>query len=743
MSTLPKTSKKMFSKDGQINDKMTQNGVIGPFHYLKLSLSSLCEIVGAKSRMCYDFLFYIPGYCLTFENEQVKKRWVWNWNTYYSSNSDLVAFLIHSSTFIPNKTATNPLGLLVTVRFIDAKPPSYSMRRKNGIRSRYSSKLKGSCFFAKSIEIINDQGKEPTDYWTVPQLREFINLNCKTVNGSRNLHRNPNMGYFEGSIDTRDLVNDQRQKRKTLQNSKFIHQSKHFRITVGKNQEREEELELELEQEQQQEQELQQQQQQQQQRKQQQQQVQRQQEREKKNIYKNRDQKNRFKKKSKKIYNHNTTQNYNDHILQNETIQNNTLNNSKILNRKRKHKAFVRLPTIESQSSSNSSSNSDYENISNSSYLSSQSTNTSLTSLSYTNSNPISNSKSESEFHLQMGKKKKKKMQNFTGQKKTKKRKGRRRKAKIKRKVKQTKNKKIKANKPQMISSVSLPNLIFLQQNGNDLFNEKEKLKNISKNNKLSDDDDDDEDEDEDQFYNSEPEMQDGNLDTQNSFDSFLKNSKSFMKKKIASTTNPNQQQLDHFRRKKSILLSIWEKCGSKQFLQTDFHSNNERALDMNLLSSLSISNKKNSKNTNYHENSFSSQTVLYSLSNEPCLSYSLDYIGDFGFQNKDQTYYKFRSQVLYLETAEKRFELSFEQNGLFRFAQVLNPETYHYNSILNPINTPMENNRITVIKQNLFWGQIKWSNNCILFGDFMLEPIKFFWCKKKKTTELNNNNEN
>ncbi|KAJ3440730.1 hypothetical protein M0812_14401 [Anaeramoeba flamelloides] len=709
----------MFYKDEERNEKMTQNGVIGPFHYSELALSSLCEIVGVKSRMCYDFLFYIPGYCLTFENEQVKKRWVWNWSTYYSSNSDLVTFLIHSSTFIPKKTAINPLGVLVTIRFVDTKPPSYSMKRKNGIRSRYSSKLKGSCFFAKSIEIINDRGKIPTTYWTVPQLREFIDLNCKTGNGLRNSNDNTNMGDFDGSFDTRNLMNDQCQKRRNQQNSKFIHQSKHFRITVGKNQQQEEELEIEKEQQQKQQQ-------------QQQQQQEQEREREKKNIYKNRDQKNYFKKKTKNNYNRNTTQNYNDHIQQIVINQTSTLKNAKILNRKRKHKAFVRLPTMKSQSSSNSSSNSDYENNFNSSYPSLQPTNISKSTRSYPNSNSISNSKSESEFHLQKGKKKK--YQNFTNKKKTKKQKGRIRKAKIKRKAKQTE---IKTNKPQMTSSVSLPNLIFLQQNGTDILNGKEKSKNISKNNKLGDYDDD---EDDDQFYNSEPETQDDNLDTQNNFDSFLKNSKSFIKKKSTSTTNPNQQQLDHFRRKKSILLSIWEKCGSKKFLQTDFHSSNENVLDVNLFTDLTISNKKNNKNTNIQENSFSSQTVLYSLSNEPCLSYSLDYIGDFGFQNKDQTYYKFRSQVLYLETAEKRFELSFQQNGLFRFAQVLNPETYHYNSILHPINIPIENTGIIIIKVNLFWGQIKWSTNCILFGDFMLEPIKFFWCKKKQTTKSNKN---
>ncbi|KAJ6241556.1 hypothetical protein M0813_00254 [Anaeramoeba flamelloides] len=149
MNLLQKTCQTKISKVCQTKDEISRKEVLGPFRYSKLTLSSLCEIVGTKFRMCYDFLFYIPGCCCTFENEQVKKRWVWNWENYYSSNSDLVAFLIHSSTYIPKKNASNPLGLLVTIRFVDVKPTSYTMKRKNGIRSRYSAKIKGIMYLCQ------------------------------------------------------------------------------------------------------------------------------------------------------------------------------------------------------------------------------------------------------------------------------------------------------------------------------------------------------------------------------------------------------------------------------------------------------------------------------------------------------------------------------------------------------------------------------------------------------------------
>ncbi|KAJ3439608.1 cell wall-binding protein yoch [Anaeramoeba flamelloides] len=791
MSTLQKTHNKTLSNVGQTKEKITQNRFIGPFHYSELTLSSLCEIVGEKSRNCYEFLFFIPGYCLTFENEQVKNRWVWNWNTYYSSNSDLVAFLIHSSTFIPNKTAVNPLGLLVTICFIDVKPPSYAMKRKNGIRSRYSSKLKGTCFFANSVEIIKDQEKVPSSYWTVPQLSEFIHQNKQNGKLLTNPPSNPNMGpLHDSSASVQSQTHKVTKKTQSQQNTKYVIQSKQFRIKVGKNLEEGQEACKEGDEE----------------------------EGKKTNLTFKRNKKNPLKKKSKKLnsqnHGHHHGHSKRHHNKNNKNKNKNhknknkkKINNLKLLNRKRKHKKFKRSTKTKSLYSSNSSSmeesgsNSNsqseisdlqtnnksdntmtdtYSNIESESSLSSQSTNSYLNSSSYSNLNSESNSISESESgsgsgsesdfglgfpkkknqkkrkkklkhkhkykHKQKQHKHKQKMKKKQKQKEKHKhkqslnkfqKKKRYRKKKIKRE--KQKKKKKKTNRVQITNSVSLPNLVLFQQDDGDTSTDKDPLKNKSKKNK----------DDENQFYNSDPEIQDENHDAQNNFFSFLKNSKRFIKQNKSKTKskdqgqgekNPSQEQLDHFMRKKSILLSIWEKCGSEQFLKTDFHSNNEKALDANLFSELSISDKKKNQSTAQVENSFSTQSILYSLSNEPCLSYSTDYLGDFGFQNKDQTYYKFRSQVLYLETAEKRFELSFEQNGLFKLSQVLNPETYHYQSILHPTNIPMEKTKIKTIKQNLFWGQIIWSNNCILFGDFMLEPIKFFWCKKNQTRDLNKN---
>ncbi|KAJ3432476.1 hypothetical protein M0812_21417 [Anaeramoeba flamelloides] len=768
MNTLFKTSKKTLTKDGKTNPKKTGNQVIGPFHYSELTLSSLCEIIGSKSRTCYDFLFFIPEYCLTFENEHVKNRWVWNWDKYYSSNSDLVAFLIHSSTYIPNKTAQSPTGLLVTIRFIDVSPPSFAMKRKNGIRSRYSSKLKGSCFFAKSIEIINDQEKVPTKYFSVPQLKEFMNLNCSirkrkfvTLN-SQDFLKNANPIFEHNNVLN---SNDQKKKRKKVnrKNLKIQTQPKQFKIKISKHQlEQEQEKEKEHEQ-----------------------------------IKKKRNNKKKsldhHKKNSKKLYSHDSNRNRSPKRKKKKKKRNSSF--FRLMKRKTNERGLKRSPKIiykyspqtssvsgsennldsqrqiseESDSetfavinantdfdrkatlrnknntdqNSGSNNESDYKSESNSEpHLSSQ-TNSSFGTNSETDSVSETKSNSERENKKKFKKKKKtksrkrKKKRQFRKSKHKKRSKQRRKKKyrknekrKMKTKHKSTsKNKNYKTRQSkrkkkthqqnqksqnlQLTNSVSLPNLVVSPLNKQ---NSKLKRSNQSQN-----------------FCNSEPENKQIK-ELQNGFLSFLK----YPNQNPNHNENLNKEQLENLALKKQIFFSIWKKCGSEQFLQTDFHSNNEQLLGDSLLTELSFTNNKTGTsaytNTNTNENSFSSQSVLFSLSNEPCLSYSKNYLCDFGFQNKDQTYYKFRSQVLYLETAEKRYELSFEQNGLFRLAQILNPENFHFNSL----NIPMDHQKIKIIKQNLFWGQIKWSANFILIGDFMIEPMKFFWCEKKQAQLIN-----
>ncbi|KAJ6241555.1 hypothetical protein M0813_00253 [Anaeramoeba flamelloides] len=231
-------------------------------------------------------------------------------------------------------------------------------------------------------------------------------------------------------------------------------------------------------------------------------------------------------------------------------------------------------------------------------------------------------------------------------------------------------------------------------------------------------------------LYTSDPEIKEELIEIQNGFLSFLTNPQ--------KSRNLNKEQLKNFMMKRKVFLSIWEKCGEKKFLETDFNFNNEELLDLFLFKEVPFQNSIIETKINDKDSSFSTQSQLFSFSNEPCLSYSIDCVYDIWFQNKDQAYYKFRNQVLYLETARKGYELSFIDNGLFNLVEILNPEACHMN-LLHSLNTNNIQKRIKVIKQNLIWGQIKWFSNFILFQDFLIEPIKYFWCKKNLSKTIDN----
>ncbi|KAJ3430221.1 mansc domain containing protein [Anaeramoeba flamelloides] len=119
---------------------------MGVFHYDSITLIELSTLCEHKDLFQTEFQFYVPFKIINFENEKVTNRNIWvSDNKTYSSNSDLVPIIIHSSNYIPNKTKlkSTPLGAIIGVTYLNSKPPMYNMKRKNGIRSRYSSKQTG------------------------------------------------------------------------------------------------------------------------------------------------------------------------------------------------------------------------------------------------------------------------------------------------------------------------------------------------------------------------------------------------------------------------------------------------------------------------------------------------------------------------------------------------------------------------------------------------------------------------
>ncbi|KAJ6230414.1 hypothetical protein M0813_07053 [Anaeramoeba flamelloides] len=153
---------------------------LGPFHYQDVTLKELSEKITQDKFYGCSYSFYIPSKDLTYQNKQVAKRWVWcSSRNHYSCNSDLVAFLIHSSQIIPEKRENNYLGVIVTLQFFDSNCSIFVMKRKNGIRSRYSSKLMGLSPIVKSILTLTKQSQIPKVFWDLKQFDNYLRTHQK------------------------------------------------------------------------------------------------------------------------------------------------------------------------------------------------------------------------------------------------------------------------------------------------------------------------------------------------------------------------------------------------------------------------------------------------------------------------------------------------------------------------------------------------------------------------------------
>ncbi|KAJ3448134.1 hypothetical protein M0812_00610 [Anaeramoeba flamelloides] len=151
--------------------------VIGPFNYRDVTLKELSEKISRQELFALCYSFYIPSEEITNQNEKVVNRWVWcSSKNQYSCYSDLVAFLIHSSLLIPEQSEGNYLGVLVTVRFVKSNCSIFVMKRKNGIRSRYSSKLMGLSLIVKSTITLTTESQIPKVFWNLKQFDDYLKM---------------------------------------------------------------------------------------------------------------------------------------------------------------------------------------------------------------------------------------------------------------------------------------------------------------------------------------------------------------------------------------------------------------------------------------------------------------------------------------------------------------------------------------------------------------------------------------
>ncbi|KAJ3434704.1 hypothetical protein M0812_01825 [Anaeramoeba flamelloides] len=230
------------------------------FNYLQVTLKDLLSMSGDEDFFTRTFQFYVPLDTLNFENKGVINRSIWvSDNEEYSPKSDIVAIVLHSSTYLPEKYIINkskkkkkptnlnlefiamkknknlitklklkpkqmqkeiekerkrlsekPFGLLINFKFLTILPKKYVMYRKNGIRSRYSSKPKHFPVIIEDSQLVLQKLNVPT---------KFLKLEGTNPRRGANLVRkrtrfgDQKNSLLSGSNKTRIVLN---KKKKTL-----------------------------------------------------------------------------------------------------------------------------------------------------------------------------------------------------------------------------------------------------------------------------------------------------------------------------------------------------------------------------------------------------------------------------------------------------------------------------------------------------------------------------------------------
>ncbi|KAJ3449450.1 hypothetical protein M0812_05599 [Anaeramoeba flamelloides] len=673
------TQQKLISPPFGHNQEIEQISVLGPFHYSEITPQQIMESLSDRFVLGYNYLFYIPGSSLTFENPNVKKRWVWNSNTnQYNCNSDLVAFLIHSSHFIPKKTSITPEGVFVTIRYLESDSNSYVMKRKNGIRSRHSSKLKGMSVKVQAIRIITGSDQIPKTFWSLKQLVEFesskscqraqqiptpkYNINSASGPIEAQLHLGQIDNFNTNSKSGQSTVTSPLQS-KTEPTETRAPCIPNFGILKNQSQ-----------------------------------QFQPTNEKEKTNKISVTNEKNNFQIKSlpldlkqdteerKRIFTLGFLNNaYNPNFQLNKTPLEDGGNegsyDSVQTGEKRRRTNYneskpclsTQLDSIHRtenlglpQSIINNMSNDDHK----------------TTTTTTTKNRPDTRTGTISGIEI-------------TGNNAPK--------------------EKCKVAQDLTLKGQELKKFAF-DPNGNENINTTDTL-GSTKRTELFD------------LGFSVLENQPKKKNIQNST----------IASKVLSSVNDQFNKEHQLIRKKFFIKNRKKVFGvlnhrhPPSFTDFDFLEKNPEKM---LIKSLNqVHHKKlkrkgyKKKNISYNEKNqlLSSASLIFSLSNDPCFSYSMNII------NELENNFQFNKYVLYLETHQTRYELSLQKDQLFTLSKVINPTIYNYKKLVDTF-IPMKSNCkiITILK----WDDIKWSKKSIIFDNFLIHPIKLFWFKRTNSLE-------
>lgn len=108
--------------------------------------------------------------------------------------------------------------------------------------------------------------------------------------------------------------------------------------------------------------------------------------------------------------------------------------------------------------------------------------------------------------------------------------------------------------------------------------------------------------------------------------------------------------------------------------------------------------------------------TILFNLTNDPCVKYNLGAVSDRGYNIKLRTSYRLLSEVLYLEHKRTRYELCAEEKTPSS-SQSLEPVIrYRFSIVLNPISVsrqvvtrPLPETSLNILYQDLEWRDFSW----------------------------------
>ncbi|KAJ6240099.1 hypothetical protein M0813_24439 [Anaeramoeba flamelloides] len=138
---------------------------------------------------------------------------------------------------------------------------------------------------------------------------------------------------------------------------------------------------------------------------------------------------------------------------------------------------------------------------------------------------------------------------------------------------------------------------------------------------------------------------------------------------------------------------------------------------------------KKSSKNSNIYLQSL--QNIYFSLSNDPCVAYSIETFCDFGLNNHERIKNRLQSEVIYFETLAERYELYLKSENNFRLSKVISPQLYDKSRMQSEQIIPMKEGTIQIILDDFTWSELIFSFENIVCKDKTFYPKKIFFLQK------------